>query len=144
MRKVVFDTNIVLDVLLDREPFVESAVQLFAYVENRHISGYLCATTVTTVYYLTRKVLSAAQTQEEMQKLLRLFEVAPVNKAVLQAAVTSEFSDFEDAVVHESAKVVSANAIVTRNTKDFGKAEIKTYSSFEFLEELANASGEQS
>lgn len=137
MRHVLFDTNVVLDMLLDRAPFADAAERLFAYVENQRIYGYLCATTVTTIYYLARKVLSADQTHAEMQKLLRLFDITSVNKIVLESAIASGLPDFEDAVLYESAKQAGVDTIVTRNKQDFPHAEIALYSSAELAAKLA-------
>jgi predicted nucleic acid-binding protein len=132
--KILLDTNIVLDVLMDRMPFSDTAVELFSKVEEGNIIGYLCGTTITTVYYLAAKTLGAARAQEEIKKLLTLFEVAPVNRLVLESALAVDFNDFEDAVIHEAACHVGADAIVTRNLKDFKKSRISVYTS----EELAN------
>ncbi len=126
--KVLFDTNVVLDVLLDRVPFSEAASQLFACVEYKKMTGYLCSTTVTTVYYLAQKGLGASQAKDEIRKLLQLFSIAPVDRKVLEAAVGNDFSDFEDAVLYEAARRVGAEAIVTRNEKDFKTAKITIYS----------------
>jgi predicted nucleic acid-binding protein len=133
---VLFDTNVVLDVLLDREPFAEAASQLFSKVENGKIGGSICATTVTTIYYLTSKSLDTKQAIDNVQRLLRLFEVAPVHRPVLEAALKADFSDFEDAVIHASAHHVKAEAIVTRNTKDFAKATLPIYTAHELLKIL--------
>ena len=132
--KILLDTNIVLDVLMDRMPFSDTAVELFSKVEEGNIIGYLCGTTITTVYYLAAKTLGAARAQEEIKKLLTLFEVAPVNRLVLESALAVDFNDFEDAVIHEAACHVGADAIITRNLKDFKKSRISVYTS----EELAN------
>ena len=131
--KILLDTNIVLDVLMDRMPFSDTAVELFSKVEDGAIIGYLCGTTITTVYYLASRTLGAARAQEEIRKLLSLFEVAPVNRLVLESALVVDFNDFEDAVIHEAACHVGADAIVTRNLKDFKKSRISVYTS----EELA-------
>ena len=132
--KVLFDTNIVLDVLMDRIPFSDAAVELFSKVEDGTIIGYLCGTTITTVFYLASKVVGASRAQEELRKLLSLFEVAPVNRPVLESALSVDFNDFEDAVIHEAACHVGADIIVTRNQKDFKKSRITIYTS----EELAS------
>jgi predicted nucleic acid-binding protein len=129
--KILFDTNIVLDVLMDRLPYSDAAVELFSKVEDGTIIGYLCGTTITTVFYLAAKTVGAAKAQEEIKKLLSLFEVAPVNRHVLESALVLDFNDFEDAVIHESACHVGADAIITRNNKDFKKARISVYSSEE-------------
>jgi len=129
--KILLDTNIVLDILMDRMPFADSAVELFSKVEDGTVIGYLCGTTITTVYYLASKAVGAVRAQEEIRKLLNLFDVAPVNRFVLEAALVADFNDFEDAVIHEAACHVGADAIVTRNQKDFKKSRIPVYSSDE-------------
>ena len=134
--RVLFDTNVVLDVLLDREPHSEAASTLFSRVETGALAGYLCATTVTTVHYLAAKAIGPERSVEEVQKLLNLFETAPVNRSVLEAALEAGFSDFEDAVLYESARHVDAEAIVTRNVQDFKQARIAIYSSDELVHVL--------
>ena len=135
--KVLLDTNIVLDVLMDRLPYSDDAVELFSRVEDGTVIGYLCATTITTVFYLAAKTVGTARAQEEIGKLLSLFEVAPVNRHVLESALVLDFNDFEDAVVHEAACHVGADAIVTRNQKDFKKSRISVYSSVEIIKILS-------
>jgi len=139
--KILLDTNIVLDVLMDRMPFSDTAVELFSKVEAGAIIGYLCGTTITTVYYLASKILGAARAQEEIKKLLSLFEVAPVNRLVLESALVVDFHDFEDAVIHEAACHVGADAIITRNLKDFKKPRISVYTSDELVRILNSQNG---
>lgn len=134
--KILFDTNIVLDVLIDRLPHSDLAAELFSKVEEGTIIGYLCGTTVTTVYYLAAKTVGAPRAQVEIRKLLSLFEVAPVNRHVLESALVLDFNDFEDAVIHEAACHIGADAIVTRNHKDFKKSRIPVYSPSEMAKIL--------
>lgn len=134
--KILFDTNIVLDVLMDRLPYSDAAVELFSKVENGSINGCLCGTTITTVFYLTAKAVGAAKAKEEIKKLLGMFEVAPVNRHVLESALLLDFNDFEDAVIHEAASNLGVDAIVTRNLKDFKKSRVAVYSSQEMAKIL--------
>ena len=134
--KVLFDTNIVLDVLLDREPFSTPAALLFSMVERGDITGCLCATTITTIHYLAAKVLGARRAREHIGSLLTLFEVASVNRAVLEKALQAGFTDFEDAVIHEAALHAGANGLISRNPGDFKGARIPVYSSEELLKAL--------
>ena len=92
------------------------------------MKGFLGATTVTTIYYLASKVAGKKKADQEISKLLSIFQVAPVNKSVLDEAIKSGFSDFEDAVLHEAAKQAGVHGIVTRNPKDFKKATLSIYS----------------
>lgn len=125
--RVLVDTNVVLDVLLDREPHVRDSADIMSRVETGEVSGWLCATTVTTLFYLVAKAADVTTALAEVQNLLSLFEIAPVNRPILEGALALGFSDFEDAVLHEAARQIEAQAIVTRNTKDFERAEIPVY-----------------
>ena len=125
--KVLVDTNVVLDVLLDRRPFAKSASRIFALVEESKIEGFLCATTVTTVDYLLGQALAPGKARKALRQLLQLFEIAPVNRPVLEQALQSRISDFEDAVQEQSARLVGVDAIATRNVKDFEKSTVTVF-----------------
>jgi hypothetical protein len=88
-------------------------------VESGRIEGLLCATTVTTLHYLIRKSVGNRNALDSITLLLSLFEIAPVNKTVLESALRLPFKDFEDAVLHEAARYSNADVIVTRNTSDY-------------------------
>lgn len=133
---ILFDTNIILDALLQREPFVKEAAKLFMAIDKKVITGFLCATSMTTVNYILSKSIGYKKALFAVQQLLRLFMVAPVNYDVLFTASTSGFKDFEDAVLYESALTVQARGIVTRNPGDFKKAKIQIYSPTELLYNL--------
>lgn len=139
--KILLDTNIVLDLLMDRMPFADAAAELFSKVEDGTIMGYLCGTTITTIYYLAAKEVGAPRAQEEIKKMLGLFEVAPVNRHVLESALVTDFNDFEDAVIHEAACHVGAEAIITRNKKNFIKSRIPVYSAEEMVKLLILQAG---
>ena len=142
--RILFDTNVILDVLLDREPFSSTAAKLFSKVEIGEIAGYVCATTITTLHYISGKVIGADAAIEEINKLMMLFEVAPVNRAVLDAALTSGFKDFEDAVVHESGVYKETQGIVTRDFDGFKKSKINIYSPEELLLMLESKNASES
>jgi len=131
--RLIVDTNVVLDVLLDRRPFVEPAARLFALIERSKIEASVCATTLTTVHYLLTQSLSREEGRRALQGLLELFEIAPVNRPVLEGALQSKIEDFEDAVLEQAGRLVGADAIVTRNTKDFRKSSIKALDPVELL-----------
>lgn len=124
---VLFDTNVVLDALLDREPWAEAAVALFDRVESGALIGHLGATTVTTIHYIARRNVGTGAADERMRDLLRLFEVAPVNRAVLECALALGFDDFEDAVLHEAGRLAGAQGVVTRDPSGFSAATLRVY-----------------
>lgn len=126
--KLLFDTNVVLDTLLPREPFAATANKLIAAVERSELEGYLCATTLTTIFYLVNKRASAEEARRALRQLLGFYNVALVNRAVLQSALDIGFSDYEDAVLHEAGVQSGVDAVVTRNIKDFKHATLRIYS----------------
>lgn len=134
--KILYDTNVVLDDVLDRQPFASDASKLMAYVEQGQIHGILCATTVTTIYYFLSRELGAARARTHIATLLRLFEIAPVDMDVLLDAFSLGFSDYEDAVLHEAARRAEAEAIVTRDRRGFRSASLQIYMPDELAEYL--------
>ena len=86
------------------------------------------------------KVAGKKKADQEISKLLSLFQIAPVNKSVLDEAIKSKFSDFEDSVLHEAAKQIGVQGIVTRNTKEFKKATLSIYSPEELYNMLVSIS----
>jgi len=137
--RVLFDTNVIVDLLLNRVPFADAAASLTAHVERGRLSGVVCATTITTVHYLVAKAVGSGAARAEVGKLLDLFEVAPVTRAVLESALEHRMGDFEDAVVHESAREASVEAIVTRDLGDFASGDLAVYSPAEFLSMLSGS-----
>jgi len=139
--KVLFDTNIVLDFLLDRKPFSDHAAFLFTMVERTEIVGYLASTSITTIHYLTEKVLNKHHATSHVKTLLSLFEIAPVNRGVLESAVNSKFVDFEDAVIHEAALQAGVKYIISRDKTGFKKSSIPVYLPDMFIKMLISLKG---
>ena len=136
--KVLFDTDILLDILLEREPHVEVAAKLFSLVDNGRVKGSICATAVTTTYYMTAKGLGSKRAHDQVRTLLSMFDVATVDDGVLQRALDSGFRDYEDAVAHEAARAAGISAIVTRNARDFTKATLPVFEPHELLATIAS------
>lgn len=134
--RVLLDTNVVLDVLLARRPFVVASAEVFGLVEHSRIEGLLCATTVTTIDYLLTQAMPRPTARQALQKILALFEIAPVNRAVLEEAIRSKVTDFEDAVLDQAGRLAGAEVIVTRNLSDFRLASLKAVGPDELLASL--------
>lgn len=135
--KILFDTNIILDVLLDRQPFSEDAAALLSCAERGDIAGYAAATTITTLYYLCAKAGGNAKAKRQVASLLALLEIAPVNRGVIESALASRMRDFEDAVLVAAGALVRVEAIATRNKQDFRLASVSAHTPAELLELLA-------
>ncbi len=131
--KAIVDTNVVLDVLLEREPFVKPAVEVFRLAEESRIVAFICATTVTTIDYLLVKSLQKPKARDALHRLITLFEIATVNRPVIERALVSKILDFEDAVLNEAARMAGADFVITRNTKDFVGSTLKVCDPNEFI-----------
>ena len=134
--KVILDTNVVLDVLLGRKPFVGPATVIFSLAEQSRIDGVLCATTITTIDYLLSQALAPMDARGALWKLLEIFEVATVNRPVIEEALKSKMADFEDAVLDQAGCLVGAEAVITRNVKDFRHSSLKVFDPVEFLSQI--------
>ena len=117
--KVLFDTDVTLDLLIDRKPFSDTIAILFTKVEKGELEGYLCATTITTIHYLASKTLGSKKARSSIRKLLSFMKVAGVDQKVILSALDGKGQDFEDEVISQAASRVGVKAIVTRNIKDF-------------------------
>ena len=131
--RVLLDTNVVLDVLLDRKDFVAESLAMVDLVERGAVTGLLCATTVTTLAYLAGKSIGKQQATKQIRQLLTLFEIAPVTRAVLDGALASKATDFEDAVLAEAAHQAGAQAIITRNLRDFAHSPVRAHTPAQWL-----------
>ncbi len=135
--RILFDTNVVLDVLLNRMPHAESAARLLVSVERKQIEGLLSATTITTLHYLIAKAVGATRARKHIETLWSLFDVAPVGREVLAAALSLGFPDYEDAVLREAARRAGATGIVTRDPRGFPKGRMKVYEPSELVKAIA-------
>jgi predicted nucleic acid-binding protein len=131
--KVLFDTNVVLDALLGREPIAMNVARLLARVERGQLTALVCATTVTTVFYLAVKAAGRERARALVGELIQLLDVAPVNRATIEAALESGGADFEDDVIVESARACGAEVIVTRDTAGFRHGQCRAMAPEELL-----------
>jgi len=131
--KILLDTNVVLDALLAREPFVAMARDIFILIENEEVEAYLCATSVTTIHYLMQRATNKAEADALIVTLLELFEVAPVHKDILSDVSMCNGTDYEDSVIYTAAKNVGVDMIITRDNSGFKNSAISVVNPSEFL-----------
>jgi predicted nucleic acid-binding protein len=125
MKRMLLDVNVILDVLLDRKPFADDSSAVWEAVERGEAEGLLSAHAVTTLHYLNAKAVGVRMATETTEALLSVFDVAPIDDAVLRSAVSLEWRDFEDAVTVSGARRAKCDAVITRNPRDFKGAAIK-------------------
>ncbi|NER38810.1 MAG: PIN domain-containing protein [Oscillatoria sp. SIO1A7] len=135
--RVLVDTNIILDSVLEREPFADDADALFDAIEYDRIVGYAAATTLTNIFYIVRKqARSIERARQAVSETLDALEICAVDSSVLEAAFASPLRDFEDAVQLACALDEDLDAIVTRDARGFVDAPLPVLSVAELLERL--------
>lgn len=118
--QVLFDVNIVLDHLMERQPFYQEARYLFSATETGSIIAWLSAGSLPTIHYLSMRVLDQQKADQILRDFTTLFHIARVDEAVAYRALESPIGDFEDALLVEAGKATGLDAIVTRD-KDMKK-----------------------
>jgi predicted nucleic acid-binding protein len=121
----LFDTNVVLDVLLRREPHFAASAAALDTAARGGTDGYLAGHAVTTIAYLLQRQLGAAGSRAVLTDLLSQLRVAPVTDGVVRRALASSLRDFEDAVCDAAAGEAGVELIVTRNVADFGGSAVE-------------------
>lgn len=124
MKRILFDTNIILDVLLDREPHVDASAAAWAAIETSRAEGMLAAHAVTTIHYLVSKERGGSKARRTLSSILKVYQVAGVDSAVIQEALLLPFADFEDAVTAAAARTAGCDFIVTRDPKGFRQSPV--------------------
>jgi len=132
MIKVLFDTNIILDIALERKPFDEQAFELLSLMERQLVKAYLSSLTVVNINYVMRKDKEKAL--QFTEDLLQIFEITDLDKSILLNSLKSGFKDFEDAVQNFSALDSGIDIIITRNPKDYVNSELKIFEPTQFLD----------
>lgn len=135
MTKVFIDTNVFLDLFLDRGEFADSAEKVLNWCEDGTIQGYTSAVNVCNIYYLVYlQKKNRAQTKEIVKKILAFIAIADTKRKDLLLAIDSDFADFEDAVqYYTSLNIDTVSYIITRNKKDYKKSTITVLTPEEFI-----------
>jgi len=132
--RALIDTCIIVDALQSREPFKDDAQTIFLQAANNQFEGSITAKASTDIYYLTHKYThSDKDTRKVLSSLSLLFDLLDTTGIDCRKAISSEISDFEDAVMVETALRTEMDCIVTRNIKDYSKSPVPVYSPSEFL-----------
>jgi len=119
VKRILVDTNVILDVLLDRQPHAAASSLVWRYVETGAIEGRIAAHSVTTLHYLVQKARGAAAAKRTVAILLSVFGVAAVDISVLSDALSVGLHDFEDAVTAAAAAADRCDWIVSRDLRGF-------------------------
>jgi len=132
-KKVFVDTDIIYDLLGKRDPFYLAAAQLFTLADEGKVQIFISALSLANLHYLISKKRSEEEAKEILRKFKVLVHVAPLNDKIIDLALNSEFSDFEDALQYYSALQNEIEVLLTRNLKDYRKAQITVLTAQDFI-----------
>lgn len=135
--KVFVDTNIFIDILLDREPFVKNAALIYKLCENHMLEGYVAPITVNNIYYICRKAKHSEEIKKYLLDISTIFTVAVLDSESVKKANRYKINDYEDALQYAMASQNTCEYLITRNTKDFKKLDtLKVVTPEVFLEAM--------
>lgn len=135
--KVLIDTNILLDFLLQREPFRQEAEELFQAIDSGKVIGYVAASTLTDIFYIARRhTHSVEKARQAVLETLTVMVICPVTRTILESAIASGITDFEDAVQIACAVAQGLEAILTRDMQGFASSSVPVLSVGQLLEQL--------
>ncbi|HAG85316.1 MAG TPA: PIN domain nuclease [Cyanobacteria bacterium UBA12227] len=134
--KILLDTNIIVDVALERQPFYSQSIQVLSFVYQRQVEGYISASTCSDLYYIIRKIKGRDETIDFLRRILTFCQVATVDQSVIAMALTANFRDFEDAIQYSTAIVNQLDLIVTRDPQDFPVATPRILTPDQLIQEL--------
>lgn len=131
--KLFIDANVVLNLILKRQPFFDNIAEILTVAENKNYTLCLSSVTFVNVNYIASKFTDKKNVLESLKKLRILFDVLSVSETEIDKALYSNFNDFEDAVQHYCALKNNCDYIITRDSKDFKNSEIPALTPTEFL-----------
>ena len=132
-KKVFVDTDIIYDLLAKREPFYQPSARLFTLADEGRIQIFISALSLANLHYLISKETSSFQARQILRKFKLLVQTAPLNEKIIDLALNSGFIDFEDAVQYYSALQNEIEILITRNLKDYKKAQITVMTAQDFI-----------
>ena len=142
--RLLVDTNIDIDCLQERHPFGDSARRLLLLGRLRELDLWLSVSQLTDAFYILTeggKAALAPEAKRQLLDVLKCAHVSPLDEGNAKSALFSSWTDFEDACVYQAALRVKADAIITRNKRDFEKSSLKVFDCDELFEYLREEKG---
>lgn len=133
MKRVFVDSDIILDLLAERHPFYIHSANLFSAADKNYVKIFVSSLSFSNLNYLLSKQYSKDQAKKLLLKFKTLVTVLAVTDKVVELALASDFSDFEDALQYYTSLENNLGVLLTRNLKDYKKAEIAILTAEQYL-----------
>lgn len=137
MEKLLIDTNIVIDLLSKREAFFREAQEIFTLADNKKKELFVSALTFANTHYLLSKYQELDDARKTLSKFKVLVNVLPLDDKIVELALVSDFTDFEDAIQYHTALEHGIDIIITRNKKDFKNSKLPILNAREYLQKIS-------
>lgn len=125
MTDLFIDTDVIIDFIIDRQPFSREAAQVFTLIDQRKVKGYSSALSYSNIYYVLRNYASHKKVITMLNELSDLVGILKVDDDIIKASLASDFKDFEDAIQYYTAQEYKRiDVIITRNIKDYKKSSV--------------------
>ncbi len=132
---ILIDTNIILDVIARREPFVAESRKVLELCARQEIKGYIAFHSISNIFFILRKKFSNEERRLLLRGILKILKVTGASHERVMAALEQEdFEDFEDCLQEKCAEEVEAECIITRNVGDYGSSAIQAENPHDFLQ----------
>ena len=132
-KRVFIDTNIILDLLGERDPFYEASAKLASLADKGIVALIVSPISFATVNYFLSKFESPKIAKEKLRKFKVLCEVSTIDEEIIEKGLSSNFKDFEDSLQYFSALDSECEIIITSNAKDFQKSSLPVMTAAQFL-----------
>ena len=136
--RLFLDTNVMLDLLGEREPFYDSIAKIATLADKGEVKLTVSTLSYSTVFYLLSKFEDSKIVKEKLRKFKIISETSDLTDKIIEKGLSSNFSDFEDALQYHCALKADCNILITRNVKDFKESEMPVMTADEYLKSLIN------
>ena len=134
MKNVFIDTNVLMDIFANREPFVSNSLKIYTLGVDKKIKLYSTSNTIITLHYLLKRLISEEKIRMALDEITRNIEIIPIDGTIIKKSLKSSHKDFEDAIQITAAQSINAmSCIITRDLKNYKFSEINVFTPDEFL-----------
>ena len=138
MKKLFIDSDVLLDLLLDREPFSEDTATLIEKSIETGVKLYSSLLSIANMHYIIGRLENKNKADQKIQKILKIISIENLGQSVIDKAMKSKFKDFEDSLQNFCAVESEHEIIITRNTRDYKESELSIFTPREYLAKIKN------
>jgi len=133
MKEIFIDADIILDLLAKRDPYYNYSAKLFSLIDSKKTIGFTSPIIIANMNYILTRILGKSKAIKNIQKIVTILKILPVDEKIIKLALSSDFSDFEDAIQYYTTIGNNINFLITRNIKDYKPAKIPILTAEEYI-----------